>query len=99
MNKEKLFIIIAAVCIFAIALFMIGGVVQDIDYHKLAGLSLAEQKAEYDDLQVRKTVGETMQLAGAILALAGFATITVVALTVSHKNAEEAEKKYTKEQQ
>lgn len=98
-NKETLFIIIAAVCIVAIALFMIGGVVQDIDYHKISGLSLTEQKAAYEGLQTRKTVGEAMQLVGAILSLTGFATITVVALTVGHKNAEEAEKKYTKEQQ
>ena len=79
MKKEKLFVIVAAVCIFAIALFMIGGVVQDIDYHTLSSLPLLEQKAAYDDLQTRKTVGEIMQLVGELLALAGFAAITVVA--------------------
>ena len=96
MKKEKLFVIVAAVCIFAIALFMIGGVVQDIDYHTLSSLPLLEQKAAYDDLQTRKTVGEIMQLVGAILALAGFAAITVVALTVGQNSAEEAEKRYGK---
>ena len=96
MKKERLFVIIAAVCIFAIALFMIGGVVQDIDYHSLSSLPLLEQKAAYDGLQSRKTVGEIMQLVGAILALAGFAAVTVVALTVGYQSAEEAEKKYKK---
>ena len=96
MKKEKLFVIVAAVCIFAIALFMIGGIVQDIDYHTLSSLPLLEQKAAYDDLQTRKTVGEIMQLVGAILALAGFAAITVVALTVGQNSAEEAEKRYRK---
>ncbi|MBR6921534.1 MAG: hypothetical protein IKH51_05025 [Clostridia bacterium] len=96
MKKEKLFVIVAAVCIFAIALFMIGGVVQDIDYHTLSSLPLLEQKAAYDDLQTRKTVGEIMQLVGALLALAGFAAITVVALTVGQNSAEEAEKRYGK---
>lgn len=99
MKKEKLFVITAAVCIFAIALFMIGGVVQDIDYHALSSLPLLEQKAAYDSLQTRKTVGEAMQLCGAILALAGFAAITIVSLTVGYKSAEEAEKKYTKNEQ
>ena len=96
MKKEQLFVIVAAVCIFAIALFMIGGVVQDIDYHTLSSLPLLEQKAAYDDLQTRKTVGEIMQLVGALLALAGFAAITVVALTVGQNSAEEAEKRYGK---
>ncbi len=96
MKKEKLFVIVAAVCIFAIALFMIGGVVQDIDYHTLSSLPLLEQKAAYDDLQTRKTVGEIMQLVGALLALAGFAAITVVALTVGQNSADEAEKRYRK---
>ena len=96
MKKELLFVVVAAVCVFAIALFMIGGVVQDIDYHALSSLPLLEQKAAYDDLQVRKNVGEIMQLIGAILALAGFAAVTVVALSVGHQSAEEAEKKYRK---
>ena len=94
MKKEMLFVTVAAVCIFAIALFMIGGVVQDIDYHDLSKLPLLEQKAEYDKMQTRKNVGVIMQLAGAILCLVGFVLVTVISLTVSHDNAKEAEKAY-----
>lgn len=96
MKKEMLFAVVAAVCIFAIALFMIGGVVQDIDYHDLSKLPLLEQKAAYDKMETRRTVGEIIQLAGAILCLVGFVLITVISLVVSHENAKEAEKKYTK---
>ena len=96
MKKELLFVLIAAVCILAVALFMIGGIVQDIDYHDLSKLPLLEQKQAYDKMQVRVTVGEAMQLVGAITALAGFVTLTVFSLTVSHKTSEEAAKKMTK---
>ena len=95
MNKEKLFIIIAAICLFAVAVFMIGGVIQDVDYHDLAGLPLLEQKSAYDSMQTRKTVGEITQLIGAILSLAGFATVTVLSLSIGHNTAKEAEKKFT----
>ena len=99
MNKEKLFVIIAALCILAIAVFMIGGMVQDVDYHALSDLSLLEQKVAYDGMQVRVKVGETMQLAGAILALSGFAAITVISLSVGHNSAKEAEKRYSKNEE
>ena len=98
MKKELLFVVVAAVCVFAIALFMIGGVVQDVDYHDLSKLPLLEQKAAYDKMQKRIAVGETMQLAGAILCLVGFVLLTVISLTVGHENAKEAEKKYAKQQ-
>lgn len=94
MNKERLFIIIVAVCIFAVALFMIGGVIQDIDYHDLSKLPLLEQKAEYDRMQIRRTVGESIQLVGAILAFTGFVAVAVVSLVIGHNSAKEAEKKY-----
>ena len=97
MKKELVFVMIAAVCVFAIAVFMIGGVLQDVDYHDLAKLPLLEQKAAYDKMQTRRTIGEVMQLIGAILALTGFITVTVVSLSISHYNAKEAEKKYVKE--
>jgi sterol desaturase/sphingolipid hydroxylase (fatty acid hydroxylase superfamily) len=97
MKKELVFVMIAAVCVFAIAVFMIGGVLQDVDYHDLSKLPLLEQKAAYDKMQTRRTVGEVMQLIGAILALTGFITVTVVSLSISHYNAKEAEKKYVKE--
>ena len=94
MNKEKLFIIIVAVCILAVALFMVGGVIQDVDYHDLSKLPLLQQKAAYDQMQIRKTVGEATQLVGALLALTGFAVIAVFALAVGHNSEKEAEKKY-----
>ncbi|MBP5207235.1 MAG: hypothetical protein J6330_02125 [Clostridia bacterium] len=97
MKKELLFVVVAAVCVFAIALFMIGGAVQDVDYHDLSQLPLLEQKAAYDKMQTRKTVGEVMQLVGAILCLVGFVLVTVISLAVSHENAKEAAKKYAKE--
>ncbi len=97
MKKELLFVVIAAVCIFAVALFMIGGIVQDIDYHDLSKLPLLEQKQAYDKMQVRVAVGETLQLVGAILSLAGFVTLTVFSLTVSHMNHKEREKMMKKE--
>ncbi len=97
MKKELVFVMIAAVCVFAIAVFMIGGVLQDVDYHDLSKLPLLEQKAAYDKMQTRRTIGEVMQLIGAILALTGFITVTVVSLSISHYNAKEAEKKYVKE--
>ncbi|MBR4255637.1 MAG: hypothetical protein IKQ18_00635 [Clostridia bacterium] len=96
MKKELVFVMIAAVCVFAIAVFMIGGVLQDVDYHDLSKLPLLEQKAAYDKMQTRRTIGEVMQLIGAILALTGFITVTVVSLSISHYNAKEAEKKYVK---
>ena len=103
MTKEKLFLILVAVCVFAIILFMVGGVVQDIDYHKeLTDPSLTEEgalkndKADYERLQVRKAIGEIMQLIGALLALIGFAAVTGFALRVGHANAKRAEAKYTK---
>ena len=103
MTKEKLFVILVAACIFAIILFMVGGVVQDIDYHtELTDPSLTEEsalkndKADYERLQVRKSIGETMQLIGALLALAGFAAVTGFSLKVAHTNARTAEAKYTK---
>jgi hypothetical protein len=97
MKKELLFVIIAAICVFAIAVFMIGGVLQDVDYHDLSKLPLLEQKAAYDRMQSRRAAGEIIQLIGAVLCLTGFATVTVVTLTISHNNAKEAEKKYVKE--
>ena len=99
MKKELLFVLIAAICIFAVAVFMIGGVIQDVDYHNLSKLPLVEQKAAYDKMQIRKTVGEALQLAGAILSLIGFIVITVITLTVGHNNAKEAEKKYLRQKQ
>lgn len=103
MTKEKLFVILVAVCIFAIILFMIGGVVQDIDYHtELTDPSLKEEgalkndKADYERLQARKFFGEKMQLVGALFALVGFAALTVFSLRVAHTNAKKAEAKYTK---
>ena len=97
MKKELLFVIVAAICIFAVAVFMIGGVLQDVDYHDLSKLPLLEQKAAYDKMQSRRAAGETIQLIGAILSLSGFVAVTVVTLTISHNNAKEAEKKYVKE--
>ena len=97
MKKEYVFVILAAICVFAIAVFMIGGVLQDVDYHDLSKLPLLEQKAAYDKMQARREVGEIMQLIGAILALTGFVTVTVVSLSIGHYNAKEAEKKYVKE--
>ncbi len=97
MKKEMLFVIIAAVCIFAIALFMIGGIVQDIDYHDLSKLPLLEQKAAYDKMEARRTAGEIIQLVGAVMCLVGFVLVTVVSLVVGHENAKEAEKKYSKQ--
>ena len=97
MKKEFVFVILAAICVFAIAVFMIGGVLQDVDYHDLSKLPLLEQKAAYDKMQTRREIGEIMQLIGAILALTGFVTVTVVSLSIGHYNAKEAEKKYVKE--
>lgn len=88
-------IILAGICIFAITVFMVGGIIQDVDYHDLTALPLLEQQAAYDKMQTRRSVGEAMQLAGFIVAFAGFVTVAVYSLAVGHSNAKEAEKKYT----
>ena len=103
MTKEKLFVVLVTVCILAIVLFMIGGAVQDIDYHtELTDPSLKTEdalkndKADYERLQARKALGEKMQLVGALFALVGFAAVTVFSLRVAHTNAKKAEAKYKK---
>ena len=98
MKKEVIFIIIAALCVIAVALFMIGGYIQDIDYHDLSDLPLTEQHAAYERMQTRVAVGHAIQLVSAIGALVGFVMMTVISLTVGSYNAAEAEKKYIKQQ-
>ena len=88
MKKELLFVIIAAICVFAIAVFMIGGVLQDVDYHDLSKLPLTEQQDEYGRMQSRKSAGEKIQLVSAILIFISFLGIMITSLTFATQNDE-----------
>ncbi len=94
MNRNELFfMILAIVCLLAFAVYMIGGVIQDIDYHGLANKPLAEQQEEYAKLQKRKKAGETVQLLSAIALFVCFLGIMIFALTVGTTTAEKQAQK------
>ena len=92
MSKEKVFIILVAACILSVVIFMVGGIIQDVDYHDISELSLVEQSEAYSKLQARRSFGEKTQLVGAILAFNCFIAIMVFSLVVSSKNANKREK-------
>lgn len=90
---ETFFLIIVIVCLVSFAMFMIGGAIQDIDYHDLSKLPLTQQQDEYARMQTRKSVGEKIQLVSAIFVFVGFLGVAITALTVGTANAEKQLKK------
>ena len=92
-RNELFFLITVIVCLLAVAVYTIGGALQDIDYHGLSDKPLAEQQEGYERLQKRKKAGEKMQLFSAIVLLVCFLGIMLLALTVGTATAEKQSKK------
>ena len=90
---ETFFLMLVIVCLVSFALFMIGGALQDVDYHDLSKLPLTEQQSEYNRMQSRKSAGETIQLISAIAVLVGFLGVAITALAVGTANADKLAKK------
>lgn len=90
MSKSEITVLILAiVCILSIALFMIGGAVQDVDMHdiKTEGVAPEDQQDAYAKLNTQRDVGELLQFIAAIITLLSMIGLMIASIMISTDNA------------